>query len=186
MDKFLVIGLGNPGEKYQETRHNIGFKIADALCEKFENSFVKEQHGDLAKFKIRGRSIFLLKPSTFMNLSGLAVNYYLQKHKIKQQNLFIISDDLHLPFGTLKIKRNGSDGGHNGHRDIISKLNSGEYTRLKFGIGNNFKLGKQSNYVLSPWIEEEERALSKLIHTAVEIIISFCTLGVDRTMLDYN
>jgi PTH1 family peptidyl-tRNA hydrolase len=186
MEKFLLIGLGNPGEKYYNTRHNIGFRIVEALSSSFESTFILEKHGHLAQCKIKGRQVFILKPNTFMNLSGQAVRYYLKLKKIKLDNLLVIADDLHLPFGTIKIRRKGSDGGHNGHKDIIHKLSTSNYCRLKFGIGLNFKSGQQSNYVLNSWTEEEEKMLTNFINVSVNAIINFCTLGVDQTMAEFN
>ena len=186
MDKFLLVGLGNPGEKYQENRHNIGFKIADSISSKYATSFETMKYGDITSFKIKGRSIWLLKPSTFMNLSGKAVRYYLLKHNIKVCNLLIFSDDLHLPFGKIRIKGKGADGGHNGHKDVIEKLASSNYARLKFGVGSNFNTGEQSNYVLSDWSKQEKSKLNNFIDTSVDAIINFCILGIDNTMSKFN
>lgn len=186
MDKFLIVGLGNPGLDYQETRHNIGFKIIDYLSVKFNLCFENQKNGLVTSFQYKGRTIILIKPSTFMNLSGKAVRYHLAHHKIKTINMLIISDDLHLPFGTIKLKRKGSDGGHNGHRDIIEKLNSTNYSRLKFGIGNNFLVGQQSKYVLDVWSENESNLLNNLIIKSSEAILSFCALGAEATMKNFN
>ena len=186
MDKFLLVGLGNPGEKYQENRHNVGFKIADSLANKYNANFDNVKHGDLTTFKIKGRSIFLLKPSTFMNLSGNAVRYYLLKHKVKITNLLIFSDDLHLPFGKIRFRGKGADGGHNGHKDIIEKLGMSNYARLKFGVDNNFNSGQQSRYVLSDWSSEEKIKLNEFINLSTEAISNFCILGLDDTMSKYN
>tara|TARA_Y100001968_G_C19407300_1_gene744392 strand:- start:327 stop:893 length:567 start_codon:yes stop_codon:yes gene_type:complete len=186
MKKFLLIGLGNPGEKYQNTRHNIGFRIADALSSSFESSFKLERYGYLAQCKIKGHQVFILKPNTFMNLSGKAVRHYIQLKKINLDNILVIADDLHLPFGKIKIRRKGSDGGHNGHKDIIDKISTSNYCRLKFGIGLNFPSGQQSKYVLNSWTEEEERMLTNFINVSVNAIINFCTLGVDQTMAEFN
>ena len=186
MDKFLLVGLGNPGEKYQENRHNIGFKIADALSIKYNAYFETMKYGDITSFKIKGRSIWLLKPSTFMNLSGNAVRYYLLKHNIKFCNLLIFSDDLHLPFGKIRVKGKGADGGHNGHKDIIEKLSTSSYPRLRFGVGSNFKTGEQSKYVLSDWSEQEIIKLNNFIELAVDAISNFCILGLDSTMSKFN
>jgi len=186
MDKFLLVGLGNPGEKYQENRHNIGFKIADFISSKYDASFETMKYGDIANFKIKGRIIYLLKPSTFMNLSGNAVRYYLLKNKIKVSNLLIFSDDLHLPFGKIRIRGKGADGGHNGHKDVIEKLSTSCYARLKFGVGNNFNPGEQSKYVLSNWSKEETIELNNFIELAVDAISNFCILGLDSTMSKFN
>ena len=186
MDKFLLAGLGNPGEKYKETRHNIGFEIIDALCSNFETSFELAKHGYVASIKIKGRQVFLLKPTTFMNLSGRAVKYYLFKNKIKLENLLVVSDDLHLPFGKIKIKRKGSDGGHNGHKDIIKELETQYYARLKFGVSNKFISGNQSKYVLSPFQSEERSIINDFINVSVDAMINFCTLGIEKTMAEFN
>ena len=186
MDKFLLVGLGNPGEKYQENRHNIGFKIADAIAKQHDVSFDNVKHGDLATLKIKARSIFLLKPSTFMNLSGNAVRYHLLTNKIKIKNILIFSDDLHLPFGKIRFRGKGADAGHNGHKDIIDKLGTSNYARLKFGVDNNFKPGQQSRYVLSDWSSEETMKLNDFIDVSVEAISNFCILGLDNTMSKYN
>lgn len=186
MDKFLLIGLGNPGQKYLDTRHNIGFRIVDALCERFQSSFELDKYGFLSQFNIKGHQIFVLKPNTFMNLSGKAARYYLQLKKIKIANLLVISDDLHLPFGKIKIRRKGSDGGHNGHKDIIQKLNTSNYCRLKFGIDGNFKAGEQSQYVLNTWTQQEQQMLESFINVGVDAITNFCTLGVDEAMAKFN
>ena len=186
MNKFLVVGLGNPGEEYAGTRHNIGFAILDHLSLKFKSTFNLERYGFITNFKTKGRNIFLLKPSTFMNLSGKSVRFHLAAHKIPMSNLLIISDDLHLAFNTIKLRRKGSDGGHNGHKDIIEKLNSSNYARLKFGIGNNFHKGNQSKYVLEKWSKIELENLNSLVVKASNTIISFCTVGIDNTMKEFN
>ena len=186
MHKFLLIGLGNPGDKYQHTRHNIGFRIVDALCERFESEYKSDKYGDLAQFKIKGHQVFVLKPNTFMNLSGKAVRYYLGFKKININNLLIIADDLHLPFGNIKLRRKGSAGGHNGHQDIINKLQTSNYCRLKFGIGTNFHSGEQSQYVLSEWSQDEKTVLENFINLSVDAIVNFCNLGVDKAMADFN
>ncbi len=186
MNKFLIVGLGNPGKEYEETRHNIGFKILNHLAEQFTASWNNEKHGLISLFQHKGRKIYLLKPSTFMNLSGKAVRYYLAQQNIKIDNMLVVSDDLHLPFGKMKIKRKGSDGGHNGHKDIIEKLNQNNYSRLKFGIGNDFSIGSQSDYVLDQWSETEIELLNNMIIKSSNIIISFCTSGIDQTMKNFN
>ena len=184
--KYLIIGLGNIGKEYENTRHNIGFRIADALTTRYDSCFALERYGFLSQFKIKGRQIFVLKPNTFMNLSGKAVKYYLQLKKIKIDNILVITDDIHLDFGKIKIKRKGSDGGHNGHKDIIDKLATSNYCRLKFGIGCDFNSGHQSRYVLDSWTEEEEKMLTNFIDNSVNSIINFCTLGVDQAMAKFN
>tara|TARA_B100001113_G_C21083478_1_gene611000 strand:- start:382 stop:942 length:561 start_codon:yes stop_codon:yes gene_type:complete len=186
MNKYLIVGLGNPGEEYQGTRHNIGFDIVDDLASKFEAEFRLERFGLISSFSLKGRKVYLLKPSTFMNLSGKAIQHHLKINKININNLFVVSDDLHLPFGTIKCRRKGSDGGHNGHKNIIECLKASSYSRLKFGIGNDFKKGHQSNYVLSPWSNEENIVLMDLIKKSSNFIEDFCLLGIEATMKNNN
>tara|TARA_B100000287_G_C20607198_1_gene770539 strand:- start:15 stop:575 length:561 start_codon:yes stop_codon:yes gene_type:complete len=186
MNKYLIVGLGNLGEEYQGTRHNIGFDIVDYLASKFEVAFKLERLGLIGSFNLKGRKVYLLKPSTFMNLSGKSIKYYLNLNKIKINNLFVVADDLHLPFGTIKCKRKGSDGGHNGHKNIIECLQGSTYSRLKFGIGNNFQKGHQSNYVLSPWSNEQNLALRDLVIKSSNLIVDFCLLGIEETMKNNN
>lgn len=184
--KYLIVGLGNPGSEYENTRHNIGFRVLDALVKKHETSFGTEKLGDLAKVRFKGRTLLLLKPSTFMNLSGKSVNYWLSKEKIKPENLLVIADDLALPFGKLRLKGKGSHAGHNGLRDIIAVLNSSIFPRLKFGIGNDFHPGQQANYVLSPWNAEEAEELESRIGATQDFIKGFVTIGLEKTMSSYN
>ena len=186
MKKFLIVGLGNIGEKYENTRHNIGFKILDQLAEKESITFETQKLGDLANFKFKGRTFILLKPSTFMNLSGKAVLYWLTKEKIPLENLLVVTDDLNLPFGTIRIKAKGSDGGHNGLKDIQAKLNTTKYNRFRFGISNSFGKGQQVNYVLGKWSEEENTKLNERLNIAAEAIKSFGTAGLANTMNTYN
>ena len=186
MKKFLIVGLGNIGEKYENTRHNIGFKILDQLAEKESITFETQKLGDLANFKFKGRTFILLKPSTYMNLSGKAVLYWLTKEKIPLENLLVVTDDLNLPFGTLRIKAKGSDGGHNGLKDIQAKLNTTKYNRFRFGISNSFGKGQQVNYVLGKWSEEENTKLNDRLNIAAEAIKSFGTAGLANTMNTYN
>lgn len=186
MKKFLIVGLGNPGPKYENTRHNIGFKILDYIAEKEEVSFSTEKLGDVAKFKFKGRTFILLKPSTYMNLSGKAVNYWLQKEKIELQNLLVITDDLNLSFGTIRLKTKGSDGGHNGLKDIQSTLNTTKYNRFRFGISNEFSKGQQVDYVLGEWGEEERNELPERFQKSSELVKSFGTAGVSNTMNSFN
>ena len=186
MKKFLIVGLGNIGEKYQNTRHNIGFKILEHLAAKNDLIFETQKLGDLTSYKFKGRTFILLKPSTFMNLSGKSVLYWLTKEKIPLENLLVITDDLNLPFGTLRIKTKGSDGGHNGLKDIQEKLNTTNYNRFRFGISDAFGKGQQVDYVLSNWTEEEEEKLSERLDKSIEIIKSFGTAGIKHTMNDYN
>ncbi|HET8838681.1 MAG TPA: aminoacyl-tRNA hydrolase [Flavobacteriaceae bacterium] len=186
MKKFLIVGLGNIGPKYHNTRHNIGFKILDFLAEKEALTFETEKLGDKTSFKYKGRNFILLKPSTFMNLSGKAVRYWLEKEKIPLENLLVITDDLNLSFGSIRLKTKGSDGGHNGLKDIQSQLGTTNYSRFRFGIGGNFSKGRQVDYVLGEWNNEEENQLSERLETAVELIKSFGTAGVNSTMNRFN
>lgn len=184
--KYLIVGLGNPGLKYENTRHNVGFKVLETFAEERNATFETIKLGDVAKAKWKGRTLILLKPSTFMNLSGKAVNYYLQKEKIKIENLLVITDDLALPFGKLRMKGKGSDGGHNGLKDIQAVLNSTKYARLRFGVGDEFSKGKQIDYVLGEWSKEEGSNLEERLQTATEFIKGFSTIGLNQTMSNWN
>lgn len=186
MKKFLIVGLGNIGPKYERTRHNIGFKILDFLAEKEEISFSTDKLGDIARFKYKGRTFVLLKPSTYMNLSGKAVNYWLQKEKVPLENLLVITDDLNLSFGTIRLKTKGSDGGHNGLKDIQNTLNTTKYNRFRFGISDEFSKGQQVDYVLGEWGEEELKKLPERLEKSRELIKSFGTAGVNNTMNTFN
>jgi len=184
--KYLIVGLGNPGAKYEDTRHNIGFKVVEAFAEERKAIFETIKLGDVAKAKWKGRQVILLKPSTFMNLSGKAVNYYLQKEKILPENLLVITDDLALPFGKLRMKGKGSDGGHNGLKDIQAVLNTPNYARLRFGVGSEFGIGQQVDYVLGEWNAEESKQIEERIKTATEFIKGFTTIGLNQTMSNWN
>ena len=184
--KYLIVGLGNPGAKYAETRHNIGFKIVDAFAKACGGTFTVEKHAEVSNVKYKGRQIVILKPTTFMNLSGKAVNYYMQTEKISKENILIITDDLALPFGKLRMKMKGSDGGHNGLKDIQATLNSQDYTRLRFGVGSEFKKGQQVDYVLGEWSSDELKSLPERIEIATEFIKGFTTIGVNLTMTNWN
>lgn len=184
--KYLVVGLGNPGLKYEETRHNIGFKVVDYFASVSDVTFSTVKLGELAHAKFKGRQILLLKPSTFMNLSGKAVNYYLQAEKIPIENLLVITDDIALPFGKLRMKGKGSDGGHNGLKHIQATLNTVNYARLRFGVGNEFLPGRQVDYVLGEWSDEERINLEERIKTACEFIKGFSTIGLAQTMSNWN
>jgi PTH1 family peptidyl-tRNA hydrolase len=184
--KYLIVGLGNIGEEYKNTRHNIGFKILDSLAKKNDLSFASDRLGNVARLKFKGRTLILVKPTTFMNLSGKAVNYWLQTEKINVENLLIVTDDIALPFGSLRMKPKGSDGGHNGLKNIQETLNSSEYPRLRFGIGSEFNKGSQVNYVLGEWDEHEKKELDLRIDKAGEMIKSFATVGLQPTMNLFN
>lgn len=186
MKKFLIVGLGNIGEKYTNTRHNIGFKILDHLASKEELTFETVKLGDVTTYKFKGRTFILLKPSTYMNLSGKAVQYWLTKEKIPLENLLVITDDLNLPFGTLRLKTKGSDGGHNGLKDIQDKLNTTKYNRFRFGISDAFSKGRQVDYVLGEWEENENQKLPERLDKGIELIKSFGTAGINNTMNNYN
>ena len=184
--KYLIVGLGNPGQKYEETRHNIGFKVVEEFAKNCEGTFETLKLGEVAKVKFKGRTLILLKPNTFMNLSGKAVNYYLQQEKIPVENLLVITDDLALPFGKLRMKGKGSDGGHNGLKDIQAVLNTTNYTRLRFGVGSDFNKGQQVDYVLGEWDNEERNILEERIKMATEFIKGFTTIGLAQTMSNWN
>jgi len=186
MKKFLIVGLGNIGADYVNTRHNIGFKVLDHLAKKEGLSFQTAKLGDLAEYKIKGRTLILLKPNTYMNLSGKAVHYWMEKEKIVKENVLVITDDLNLAFGTIRIKSKGSDGGHNGLKNIQLLLNSTEYPRFRFGISDDFKKGRQVDYVLGEWDEEEKAKLPERLDMAVEVINSFALAGLNNTMNTYN
>ncbi|MGB0895868.1 MAG: aminoacyl-tRNA hydrolase [Flavobacteriaceae bacterium] len=186
MKKFLIVGLGNIGTEYENTRHNIGFKILDHLAKKEELTFETQKLGAITTYKLKGRSFILLKPSTYMNLSGKAIKYWLTKEKIPLENLLVITDDLHLPFGTLRVKTKGSDGGHNGLKDTQLQLQTTKYNRFRFGISSQFGKGKQVNYVLGEWSSEETNKLDERLDKAIEIIKSFGLSGVNNTMNSFN
>jgi len=184
--KYLIVGLGNPGERYAETRHNIGFKVVEAFAKEREGVFKLDKHAEIATVKYKGRVIVLAKPTTFMNLSGKALNYWMQHEKILLENVLVITDDLALPFGKLRMKGKGSDGGHNGLKDIQATLNSQDYARLRFGVGAEFSKGQQSDYVLGEWNSEERASLDERIKTAAEFIKGFTTIGLGLTMTNWN
>jgi PTH1 family peptidyl-tRNA hydrolase len=186
MKNFLIVGLGNIGSEYVNTRHNIGFKILDYFANQENISFQTQKLGEVAEFKIKGRKVILLKPNTYMNLSGKAVKYWLEKENIEKENLLVITDDLNLSFGTIRIKTKGSDGGHNGLKNIQLLLNSTEYPRFRFGISDAFKKGKQVDYVLGEWSAEEKAALNERLSLSSEIIKSFILAGLNNTMNIYN
>ncbi len=180
--KFLIVGLGNPGAEYTDTRHNIGFKVVESLAEDWESV----SYGKLARVRHRGKQVLLLKPDTFMNLSGKAVRYWLQKENIPKENLLVVVDDLHLDFGTLRLRGKGSDAGHNGLKSI-DQLNEGNnYARLRCGIGRDFHPGQQVNYVLGEWPEEQRQELPDFLKQAGKAALSFCAHGLQNTMSAFN
>jgi PTH1 family peptidyl-tRNA hydrolase len=186
MKKFLIVGLGNIGSEYANTRHNIGFKVLDYIANQEGISFQTQKLGDVAELKIKGRTLLLLKPNTYMNLSGKAVKYWLEKEKIEKENLLVITDDLNLAFGTIRIKTKGTDGGHNGLKNIQLLLNSSEYPRFRFGISDAFKKGKQVDYVLGEWDATEKEQLKERLALSAEIIKSFALAGLNTTMNTFN
>ncbi|SEA13347.1 aminoacyl-tRNA hydrolase [Bizionia paragorgiae] len=186
MKKFLIVGLGNIGPKYEHTRHNIGFKILDAFAKKEDLTFTTQKLGDLSTYKLKGRTFIFLKPSTFMNLSGKAIHYWMEKEKIPLENLLVITDDLNLPFGSIRIKTKGSDGGHNGLKDTQNTLNTTKYNRFRFGISDAFSKGRQVDYVLGEWTDEENEKLSERLDKSIEVIKSFGLAGINNTMNSYN
>ena len=186
MKKFLIVGLGNIGAEYVNTRHNIGFKILDHLARKEGIEFQTVKLGALAEYKFKGRTLLLLKPNTYMNLSGKAIKYWMDKESIPVENLLVITDDLNLPFGSIRIRSKGSDGGHNGLKNIQLLLNSTVYPRFRFGISDEFKKGQQVDYVLGNWDDVEKAKLPERLDVAAEIIRSFGTAGLEHTMTGFN
>ncbi|NND88794.1 MAG: aminoacyl-tRNA hydrolase [Flavobacteriaceae bacterium] len=186
MKKFLIVGLGNIGPKYGHTRHNIGFRMVEHLAAQEDATWETVKLGDLASFRKKGRTYILLKPSTYMNLSGKAVKYWMDKENIPIDNLLVVTDDLNLAFGTLRVKTKGSDGGHNGLKDIQHTLNTTQYPRFRFGISDAFSKGRQVDYVLGEWTEEEETQLKERLDKGAEVIISFGLAGINNTMNTFN
>jgi len=184
--KYLIVGLGNIGDEYVGTRHNIGFMMVDAFADSVGAEWQDKRYGFIAKCRVKNAELVLLKPSTYMNLSGNAVRYWLAQEKIPIENMLVLVDDLNLPFGTIRIRKQGSNGGHNGLGHIQSVLGTEAYARVRFGIGNEFVKGSQINFVLGRWSDEEEKALPERLKIAAEIIPSFCLQGIDRTMNQYN
>ncbi len=184
--KYLIVGLGNIGPEYQNTRHNIGFEVLDAFARASNAVFEVGRYGAVATVKVKGRALLLLKPSTYMNLSGKAVSYWMQREKIELANLLVVVDDLALPFGTIRMRAKGSDGGHNGLKNINELLGTQAYARVRVGIGNGFPRGGQIDYVLGHWTEEEEQGLPAITEHCSKMIESFALVGVERTMNAYN
>jgi len=184
--KFLITGLGNPGAEYELTRHNIGFLVLDQLADKHGASFKLDRLAEKAEFKFKGKTVHLIKPTTFMNLSGKAIAYWLQELKIEKENLLVVVDDIALPFGTLRLRTKGSAAGHNGLKNIELVLNGQNYSRLRFGVGDTFNKGQQVDYVLSNFTQPEFKTLPEIITRANEMILSFCTIGAERTMNHFN
>lgn len=184
--KYLIVGLGNIGDEYAHTRHNIGFDVADALAEKHKESFKPDRYADLCELSLRGRHVYLIKPNTYMNLSGKAVRYWMQTLKIPVENTFVIVDDLAIDYGKIRIRGNGSDAGHNGLKSIQECLLTQNYPRLRFGIGSNFPKGRQIDFVLGKFNEEEGKTIQELIHKSVLAVESFVSRGLAATMNDFN
>jgi len=184
--KYLIVGLGNIGKEYEETRHNIGFKILDALAKASNIVFSTQRYGDLATLKHKGRTYILLKPNTFMNLSGNAVRYWMQKENIPAERTLILADDLALPFGKIRIRTSGSDGGHNGFKNINEVLGNNNYPRLRFGIAAEFSKGHQVNYVLGEWNAEEKNNLPARIEIASQAVLAFGLLDIGKVMSEFN
>ncbi|SHJ70263.1 aminoacyl-tRNA hydrolase [Maribacter aquivivus] len=186
MKKFLIVGLGNIGDEYAETRHNIGFKVLDEVARANDFTFETVKLGDIGSYKVKGRTIICLKPSTYMNRSGKALKYWMDKENIPQSNILVITDDINLPFGTIRIKTKGSNGGHNGLKDIELFLQTILYNRYRFGVGADFGKGRQVEYVLGQWSEEEKALMPERLKKSTEIINSFALAGIARTMNQFN
>ena len=184
--KYLIAGLGNIGSEYQYTRHNVGFRVLDALAKASNIVFTDKRYGEVAEMRLKGKTLILLKPSTYMNLSGNAIRYWMQQEKIPLENLLVVLDDLALPFGTLRMKGKGSDAGHNGLKHIQAILGTQNYARLRFGIGNEFSRGAQIDYVLGEFSDDEERALPERFESCEEIIKTFCLAGIQNAMNQFN
>ena len=184
--KYLIVGLGNIGPEYQDTRHNIGFSVLDAFATASNAVFEDKRYGAVCEVRLKGRTLVLLKPNTYMNLSGKAVSYWMQKEKVALEDVLVVVDDLALPFGTLRLRAQGSDGGHNGLKNINALLGTTGYARLRYGIGNDFSRGGQIDYVLGTWDEKEREELPALLDKGGEIITSFVLQGIARTMNLFN
>lgn len=184
--KYLIAGLGNIGREYEHTRHNIGFDIANYLASKSDTEWQIGRHADIARISHKGRTLILLKPTTYMNLSGKAVSYWMQQDKIPLERVLILTDDLSLPLGKIRLRKSGSDGGHNGLKHINETLGTQDYARLRVGIGNEFPRGRQVEFVLGRWEPEEQEAVNSVIEKCAEAVLSFCTLGPDKTMTMFN
>jgi PTH1 family peptidyl-tRNA hydrolase len=184
--KFLIVGLGNMHPDYEGTRHNIGFDVVDELAKKHGATFQDDYLGDLAEIRVKGRTLILLKPSTYMNLSGKAVRYWLQKKKLGKENLLVIVDDIHLDFGKIRLRPKGSDGGHNGLKSINELIGGQDYPRLRIGIGNSFGKGRQVDFVLGKWSEDERLKMGELLNNSSNCVESFATIGIELTMSNFN
>jgi peptidyl-tRNA hydrolase, PTH1 family len=186
MTKILLAGLGNIGLEYEHTRHNIGFLVIDKIVKTFKVNFELNKLGLLAKFNHKGKTFILLKPTTYMNLSGKSISFWIKKEKIELQNLLVLCDDIYFELGKLKVKAKGSNGGHNGLKSIQETLNTTHYSRIKIGIGNNFSAGNQAGYVLGTWSEKEKIVLEQIIEKSAQAALSFGLVGIDKTMNLFN
>jgi PTH1 family peptidyl-tRNA hydrolase len=186
MKKYLIVGLGNPGLKYENTRHNIGFQILDEFADQNSEIFESDKLAEVCKINIKGRQFICIKPQTFMNLSGKAVRYWMQKENVDLDHLLIITDDINIDFGVIRIKGKGSDGGHNGLKNIQDILNTTKYPRFRFGVGSEFSKGQQIDHVLGEWTAEEQKVLDTLKTTSIEAIKSFGLTGINQTMNQFN
>lgn len=184
--KYLIVGLGNIGDEYANTRHNIGFRMLDAFAKASNITFEDKRYGFVGKGRVKNAELVLLKPSTYMNLSGNAVRYWMQQEKIPVENILVLVDDLNLKFGAIRIRKQGSNGGHNGLGNIQSVLGTENYARVRFGIGNEYTRGAQVNFVLGQWTDEEEQQMPERLALVGQIIPSFCLQGIDRTMNLFN
>lgn len=184
--KYLIVGLGNIGDEYRDTRHNIGFKILDAFAEASNISFDTERYGDVARLRLKNKQLVLLKPSTYMNLSGNAVRYWKERERIEIDHVLVVVDDLALPFGAIRLKPKGSDAGHNGLKNIAAMLGTDAYPRLRFGIGNDFPRGAQIDFVLGKFSLDDRMKMPARIEMAVDAIKTFCLAGLQTAMCDYN
>jgi len=183
--KYLIVGIGNVGAKYDDTRHNVGFEVVDYMAEQANATWKSVSHGMMTTVKHKGRHLLLLKPNTYVNLSGKAVRYWLQKEKISAENLLVVVDDLHIDFGTIRLRGKGSDGGHNGIKDINATIGS-KYARLRIGIGADFHRGKQVDYVLGKWTDEQKDGLSSILKKSADVTQSFAAIGLAHTMSNFN
>ncbi|PCJ82052.1 MAG: aminoacyl-tRNA hydrolase [Bacteroidetes bacterium] len=184
--KFLIIGLGNPGAEYENTRHNVGFRVVDTIAEAHGGSFSTERHGAVSTFRFKGKSLILLKPSTYMNLSGKAVRYWMEAENVAIDKILVIADDLNLPFESIRLRAKGSDGGHNGLKDIQNVLKTNVYPRLRIGVGADFGRGRQVEHVLGEWTNDENLALQEILVKSSKAAESFCTMGLERAMNTVN
>ncbi len=184
--KYLIVGLGNIGAEYHDTRHNIGFRVLDAFAEASNITFTTQRYGDVGEGRVKNKQVVLLKPSTYMNLSGDAVSYWMKKENIPLEQVLVVVDDLSLPFGVLRLKGKGSDAGHNGLKDIAAKIGTQNYARLRFGIGNDFPRGMQVEYVLGCFTPEQEALMPQRLEVAVDAVKAFCLSGLTFAMNHFN